>query len=136
MIRKRYDSSRRLIPGAVFSRKSYWTLRARTSDNDSRVESRYWEDTIMLNRALAAASFFALALSASPSMAAGKTMCFVTFSLQIAYFQSSVAGGQKAAKELGVDLVVLDAQADAGRQVTMVEDCLGRNVNAIVVDPI
>src|SRR5204863_8184163 len=90
----------------------------------------------MLNRALAAASFFALALSASPAMAAGKTMCFVTFSLQIAYFQSSVAGGQKAAKELGVDLVVLDPQADAGRQVTMVEDCLGRNVNASVVDPI
>jgi ribose transport system substrate-binding protein len=90
----------------------------------------------MLNRALAAASFFALALSTSPAMAGGKTICFVTFSLQIAYFQSSVAGGKKAAKELGVDLVVLDPQADAGRQVTMVEDCLGRNVSAIVVDPI
>jgi ABC-type sugar transport system substrate-binding protein len=31
---------------------------------------------------------------------------------------------------------VLDPQADAGRQVTQVEDCIARNVDAIVVDPI
>ncbi|MGQ0484554.1 MAG: substrate-binding domain-containing protein [Hyphomicrobiales bacterium] len=90
----------------------------------------------MLYRLLAAATFLALSVGAPPAIAAGKTICFVTFSLQIAYFQSSVAGGKKAANELGVELVVLDPQADAGRQVTMVEDCLGRNVNAIVVDPI
>ena len=70
------------------------------------------------------------------AVAQDKTICFVTFSLQIAYFQSSVAGGQKAADELGVELVVLDPQADAGRQVTQVEDCISRNVDAIVVDPI
>ena len=68
--------------------------------------------------------------------AADKTVCFVTFSLQIAYFQSSVAGGKMAAEELGVELIVLDPQADAGRQVTQVEDCISRNVDAIVVDPI
>ena len=75
---------------------------------------------------------------ASPGVAtaADKTICFVTFSLQIAYFQSSVAGGKSAAEELGVELVVLDPQADAGRQVTQVEDCISRNVDAIVVDPI
>jgi ABC-type sugar transport system substrate-binding protein len=65
-----------------------------------------------------------------------KTICFVTFSLQVAYFQSSVAGGQRAADELGVELVVLDPQADATRQVTLVEDCISRQVDAIVVDPI
>ena len=65
-----------------------------------------------------------------------KTICFVTFSLQVAYFQSSVAGGQRAADELGVELVVLDPQADATRQVTLVEDCIARKVDAIVVDPI
>lgn len=90
----------------------------------------------MLYRLLAAATFLALAVGAPSAIAAGKTICFVTFSLQIAYFQSSVAGGKKAANELGVELVVLDPQADAGRQVTMVEDCLGRKANAIVVDPI
>ncbi|MGH6959880.1 MAG: substrate-binding domain-containing protein, partial [Dongiaceae bacterium] len=88
----------------------------------------------MLYRLLAAAALVGLAVDAPPANAAGKTICFVTFSLQIAYFQSSVAGGKKAADELGVDLVVLDPQADAGRQVTQVEDCISRNVNAIVVD--
>ncbi len=65
-----------------------------------------------------------------------KTICFVTFSLQIAYFQSSVEGGRRAADELGVELVVLDPQADATRQVTLVEDCIARQADAIVVDPI
>src|SRR5262249_11154230 len=92
--------------------------------------------SVMLHRLLAAAALVGLAVGAPPAIAAGKTICFVTFSLQIAYFQSSVAGGKKAAGELGVDLVVLDPQADAGRQVTQVEDCISRNVNAIVVDPI
>jgi len=31
---------------------------------------------------------------------------------------------------------VLDPQADAARQVTQVEDCISREANAIVVDPI
>ena len=64
------------------------------------------------------------------------TICFVTFSLQIAYFQSSVAGGQGEADKLGVELIVLDPQADAQRQVTLFEDCIARQVDAIVVDPI
>ena len=79
----------------------------------------------------------ALALGAAPAGAQDKkTICFVTFSLQIAYFQSSVAGGKRAAEELGVELVVLDPQADAARQVTLMEDCIARKVNAIVLDPI
>jgi ABC-type sugar transport system substrate-binding protein len=77
-----------------------------------------------------------LAVGLAPVTATAKTICFVTFSLQVAYFQSSVEGGQKAAKELGQELIVLDPQADAGRQVTQVEDCIARNVDAIVVDPI
>jgi ribose transport system substrate-binding protein len=77
-----------------------------------------------------------LAVGLAPVTATAKTICFVTFSLQVAYFQSSVEGGQEAAKELGQELIVLDPQADAGRQVTQVEDCIARNVDAIVVDPI
>ena len=64
------------------------------------------------------------------------SICFVTFSLQIAYFQSSVAGGQRAADELGAKLTVLDPQADAGRQVTLFEDCIAQKASGIVVDPI
>lgn len=78
------------------------------------------------------------ATAAPPAMAQddGPTICFVTFSLQIAYFQKSVEGGKKAAEDLGAELVVLDPQADATRQVTLVEDCISRQVDGIVVDPI
>jgi len=90
----------------------------------------------MAKRLLAAVGMLGLGIGLAPVQAAAKTICFVTFSLQVAYFQSSVAGGQKAADELGHELIVLDPQADAGRQVTQVEDCIARNVDAIVVDPI
>jgi ribose transport system substrate-binding protein len=79
-----------------------------------------------------------LAVSAPANQAHAENipLCFVTFSLQVAYFQSSVAGGKRAAQELGVDLTVLDPQADAGRQVTAFEDCIARKSKGIVVDPI
>ena len=65
---------------------------------------------------LAPVNLLGLAIGLAPAVAAAKTICFVTFSLQIAYFQSSVAGGKKAAQELGHELIVLDPQADAGRR--------------------
>lgn len=93
----------------------------------------------MVKRLLVSATLAALALSTIvpvATVAQGKSICMVTFSLQIAYFQNSVAGAQGAADELGVDLTVLDAQADAARQVTQVEDCLSQEPDAIIVDPI
>jgi ABC-type sugar transport system substrate-binding protein len=89
----------------------------------------------MARKLLAGVAVLGLTAGLAPA-AAAKTICFVTFSLQVAYFQSSVEGGQKAAEELGHELIVLDPQADAARQVTQVEDCIARNVDAIVVDPI
>ena len=88
-----------------------------------------------MNKLLIASLGAVLAMLA-PAAASATTICFVTFSLQIAYFQNSVAGGERAAEELGVELVVLDPQADAARQVTLVEDCLSRQADGIVVDPI
>jgi ABC-type sugar transport system substrate-binding protein len=86
---------------------------------------------------LAGVAMLAAGEPASDARAQSKIpLCFVTFSLQVAYFQSSVAGGKKAADELGVDLTVLDPQADANRQVTLFEDCIARKVKGIVVDPI
>lgn len=87
----------------------------------------------------AAAAALAASTLIAPQQAAAQdnpTICFVTFSLQIAYFQSSVEGGERAAEDLGVELIVLDPQADATRQVTLVEDCISRQVDAIVLDPI
>lgn len=91
-----------------------------------------------LKAALAAAALSGAA--ALPHTAAAQendyTICFVTFSLQIEYFQQTVEGGERAAEELGVELIVFDPQADASRQVTLVEDCIARQVDAIVLDPI
>ena len=92
--------------------------------------------SVMGSTAVAALTAAALMAPLSATAQDGPTICFVTFSLQIAYFQSSVAGGQRAADELGVELIVLDPQADATRQVTLVEDCIARQVDAIVLDPI
>jgi ribose transport system substrate-binding protein len=90
----------------------------------------------MAKRVVAGLGLLGLLAGLAPVEASAKTICFVTFSLQVAYFQSSVEGGKKAAEELGHELIVLDPQADAARQVTQVEDCIARNVDAIVVDPI
>lgn len=92
----------------------------------------------LTKKSTAAAALAAAALMGPTQATAqdGYTICFVTFSLQIAYFQSSVSGGERAAEELGVELIVLDPQADATRQVTLVEDCISRQVDAIVLDPI
>lgn len=80
----------------------------------------------------------AAGLSAMPALAqdSGHEICMVTFSQQIAYFQSSVEGAERTAEELGVELTVFDPQADATRQVTLVEDCIARDADAIILDPI
>jgi len=86
-----------------------------------------------------AAAAFGLAATLPQTAAAQDndyTICFVTFSLQIEYFQQSVEGGERAAEELGIELIVFDPQADAARQVTLTEDCIARQVDAIVLDPI
>ncbi len=92
----------------------------------------------MGKRALAAlAAGAVLLLSGNVALAAGKpTICYVTFSLQVEYFQKGVGGAKKAAQELGVNLIVHDPQADAGRQVTQFEDCIAQKADAIIIDPI
>ena len=74
---------------------------------------------------------------AGSASAAGKpTICYVTFSLQVEYFQLGVGGAKKAAQELGADLIVHDPQADSGKQVADFEDCIARKADAIIIDPI
>jgi ribose transport system substrate-binding protein len=85
---------------------------------------------------LALAAGLALTGSAPAFAQDRPTICYVTFSLQVTYFQAGVNGAKKAAEELGVDLVALDPQADAGRQVTLFEDCIARQSDAIIIDPI
>ncbi|WP_081749840.1 substrate-binding domain-containing protein [Roseivivax marinus] len=90
-------------------------------------------------KAMAAAAAVSAGLALPQGAAAQEndyTICFVSFSLQIQYFQKTVEGAEAAAEDLGVELLVFDPQADATRQVTLVEDCIARQVDAIVIDPI
>ena len=90
-------------------------------------------------KALAAAAAVSAAVVTPQGAAAQEndyTICFVSFSLQIEYFRQTVEGARRAADELGVELSVFDPQADAAQQVTLVEDCIARQVDGIVVDPI
>ena len=64
------------------------------------------------------------------------TVCYVTFTLQVAYFQAGVRGGKEEAERLGAEIIVLDPQGDAQRQAQQAEDCIARNVDAMVLDPI
>lgn len=79
-----------------------------------------------------------IAITAGPALADATKpkICFVTFSLQVAYFQSSVNGGKEEAAKQGAELIVFDPQADAQKQVTMAEDCIAQKVDAMVLDPI
>jgi ribose transport system substrate-binding protein len=87
--------------------------------------------------ALALAATAMSVAAAMPAHAADKpTVCYVTFSLQVDYFQAGVGGAKKAAEELGVNLVVHDPQADTGRQVSQFEDCIAEKADAIIIDPI
>lgn len=65
-----------------------------------------------------------------------ETIGFVTFSLQVAFFQQTVRGAEAAAREMGVQLIVLDPQGDALRQVEQIESLIARKVDAIVVNAI
>ena len=94
---------------------------------------------IQLSRTAALSAAVGTAALMSPQPAAADdapTICFVTFSMQVEYFRSSVAGGERAAEDLGIELIVLDPQADASTQGELVEDCIARQVDGIVLDPI
>src|SRR5260221_14416214 len=91
----------------------------------------------MLTKSLSALALGAAMLASQPAAAQKRpTICYVTFTLAVICFQEGVAGAQAEADKLGADLVGLDPQADANRQVTQFEDCIARKASAIIVDPI
>jgi ABC-type sugar transport system substrate-binding protein len=96
------------------------------------------KEEVMRKGTILALAGTAMSVAASvPAYAADKlTVCYVTFSLQVDYFQAGVGGAKKAADELGVNLIVHDPQADTGRQVSQFEDCIAQKADAIIIDPI
>lgn len=61
---------------------------------------------------------------------------WVTYTLEVHYFQSSVAGAERAAEEYGVELTVLDPRASEEEQVEQIENLMAMGVDGIVVDAI
>ncbi len=61
---------------------------------------------------------------------------WVTYTLEVSYFQHSVAGAREAADEHGVKLTVLDPRASEEKQVEQIENLIAMNVDALVVDAI
>jgi ribose transport system substrate-binding protein len=64
------------------------------------------------------------------------TVGWVTFTLEAAYFQNSVAGAKEEAEIQGVEIIVLDPRANVETQVSQIEDLISRDVDAIVIDAI
>jgi len=59
-----------------------------------------------------------------------------TFMMAQEWYQNIVAGGQVKADELGVELIVADANNDSAKQVEMIENLISQNVDAIIISPV
>ncbi|WP_088832816.1 ribose ABC transporter substrate-binding protein RbsB [Paenibacillus tyrfis] len=68
--------------------------------------------------------------------ASGKTTIGLSIStLNNPFFVTLKEGAEKAAKEAGVDLVVVDAQNDTSKQISGIEDLIQKKVNVILINP-
>lgn len=52
------------------------------------------------------------------------------------FFVTLVEGAEKAAKEAGVSLTVVDAGDDASKQVSDIEDLVSKNISVLIVNPV
>ena len=59
-----------------------------------------------------------------------------TFMMAQEWYQNIVAGAQVKADELGVELIVADANNDSAKQVEMVENLITQQVDAIIISPV
>lgn len=63
------------------------------------------------------------------------TIGFVISTQTNPFFVSLKDGAEKKAKELGVELIVLDSQDDASKEISNMEDLITRDVDLILVNP-
>lgn len=78
--------------------------------------------------------------SSSPNKSSGSTSGKVTIGMSIStlnnpFFVTLKEGAEKAAKEAGVDLIVLDAKDNTAKQVSDVEDLIQKKVNVLLINP-
>lgn len=68
--------------------------------------------------------------------AEGLTVGYTVQSMENAYFVSIVEGMKSAAKDMGIDLIVSDAAADASKHINHIEDFIAQGVDAIIISPV
>lgn len=76
-----------------------------------------------------------LVLLALPVSAAKVSMGLAISTLNNPFFVELKEGAEEAARKAGVDLVVVDAQNDANRQLASIENLIQKKVSVILVNP-
>ena len=76
----------------------------------------------------------AIALAAAPALADG-TVGLSVSTLNNPFFVSLRDGAQATADELGLELIVVDAQDSVSKQVSDIEDLVTRGIDVLVVNP-
>ncbi|HZG81200.1 MAG TPA: ribose ABC transporter substrate-binding protein RbsB [Brevibacillus sp.] len=76
----------------------------------------------------------------TPEQSTGNTDGKVTIGLAVStlnnpFFVSLKEGAEKAAKEAGVELLVVDAQDDTAKQISGVEDLIQKKVSVLMINP-
>lgn len=64
------------------------------------------------------------------------TIGFAVSTLANPFFVTMKEGGEAKAKELGMDIITLDAQDSSETQVSQVEDLIARDVDVIIINPV
>ncbi|HDI10992.1 MAG TPA: D-ribose ABC transporter substrate-binding protein, partial [Candidatus Acetothermia bacterium] len=71
------------------------------------------------------------------ALAAGKyTIAVFISTLKNPYFVTLADGAKAAGEKFGVDVVIYDAQDDAAKQMSQIEDALAAGVDAICINPV
>lgn len=87
-----------------------------------------------MKRILAIVTAF-IAITAMSAFSAQKPVGLVVSTLNNPFFVTLKDGAEAKAKELGVQLVVLDSQNDPAKEIANVEDLLSRGVAVILINP-
>jgi ribose transport system substrate-binding protein len=69
-------------------------------------------------------------------LAEGKTIGYAVMGYNHPLFQAMMAGAQKAAKQLHVNVPMVDAQFDVNKQIAQIQDFTTRRVDALLVNPV
>jgi ribose transport system substrate-binding protein len=76
------------------------------------------------------------AIWSGSALAEGKTIGYAVMGYNHPLFQAMMAGAQKAAKQLHVNVPMVDAQFDVNKQIAQIQDFTTRRVDALLVNPV